>query len=214
LCHAGGWCLVIAFPYQNTDQVWVWFRSIDFSRSYDPWTYKNITIKLSVFHIFYLYAFRYSFDILYIALPYQDTDQVWVWCPSIQEVLQIIQFSSLFFLSAYIYHVYIFDILYIALPYQDADVVQIWFWCIDLSRSYGLWTWKNIMQTVSSALLYSPISALQSWIVTNQNDWTIFDWIIPSVGVLVLLAIRSECILNFVFPFKFFFFFLLFSSWR
>jgi hypothetical protein len=33
----------IALPYQDTDQVWIWFWSIDFSRSYSPWTSKNIT---------------------------------------------------------------------------------------------------------------------------------------------------------------------------
>jgi hypothetical protein len=33
----------IALPYQDTDQVQVWFRSIDFPRSYGLWTYKNIT---------------------------------------------------------------------------------------------------------------------------------------------------------------------------
>jgi hypothetical protein len=33
----------IALTYQDTDQVWVWFWSIDFSRGYDPWTSKNIT---------------------------------------------------------------------------------------------------------------------------------------------------------------------------
>jgi hypothetical protein len=24
-------------PYQDTDQIWVWFWSIDFSQSYGPW---------------------------------------------------------------------------------------------------------------------------------------------------------------------------------
>jgi hypothetical protein len=33
----------IAFPYQDTDQVRVWLRSIDFSQSYGPWTKKNIS---------------------------------------------------------------------------------------------------------------------------------------------------------------------------
>jgi hypothetical protein len=33
----------------------------------------------SVFRTFFVGAFRYSFDIWYIALPYRDTDQVWVW---------------------------------------------------------------------------------------------------------------------------------------
>jgi hypothetical protein len=32
--------------------------------------------ELSVFWISFLSAYRYSFDIWYIALPYQDTDQV------------------------------------------------------------------------------------------------------------------------------------------
>jgi hypothetical protein len=39
--------------------------------------------ELSVFQTFFLSAYRYSFDIWYIALSYQDTDQVWVWFLSI-----------------------------------------------------------------------------------------------------------------------------------
>ena len=39
--------------------------------------------KLSVFRTFFLTACRYSFDIWYIALPYQVTDQVRVWFQSI-----------------------------------------------------------------------------------------------------------------------------------
>jgi hypothetical protein len=34
---------------------------------------------LTVFWTFFLSAYRYSFDIWYIALPYQDIDQVLVW---------------------------------------------------------------------------------------------------------------------------------------
>jgi hypothetical protein len=33
----------------------------------------------SVFRSFFVHAFRYSFDIWYIALAYKDTDQVRVW---------------------------------------------------------------------------------------------------------------------------------------
>jgi hypothetical protein len=33
----------------------------------------------SVFRTFFFRAFRYSFDIWYIALPYQDADRVLVW---------------------------------------------------------------------------------------------------------------------------------------
>jgi hypothetical protein len=32
--------------------------------------------KKSIFRTFFLFAYRYSFDIWYIALPYQGTDQV------------------------------------------------------------------------------------------------------------------------------------------
>jgi hypothetical protein len=43
----------IALPYQDTDQVWVWLWSIDFSRSYGPWTWKK-NHELSVLSIFFL----------------------------------------------------------------------------------------------------------------------------------------------------------------
>jgi hypothetical protein len=39
--------------------------------------------EFSVFCTFFVCAFRYSFDIWYIALTYQDTYQVWVWFWSI-----------------------------------------------------------------------------------------------------------------------------------
>jgi hypothetical protein len=39
--------------------------------------------ELSVFQTFFLATYRYSFPIWYIALPYEDTDQVWVWFWSI-----------------------------------------------------------------------------------------------------------------------------------
>jgi hypothetical protein len=37
------WYLDIVLPYQDTDQVQLWFWSLYFSRSYCPWTLKNIT---------------------------------------------------------------------------------------------------------------------------------------------------------------------------
>jgi hypothetical protein len=49
----------IALPYQDTDQVWVWFWSIDCLRSYGPWTYRKITN-----YQFCALFFSYSFDIL------------------------------------------------------------------------------------------------------------------------------------------------------
>jgi hypothetical protein len=39
--------------------------------------------ELSVFRTFFVHAFRYLFDIWYIALAYQDTDKVRVWFQSI-----------------------------------------------------------------------------------------------------------------------------------
>jgi hypothetical protein len=60
---------------------------------------------------FFLSAYRYSFDIRYIALPYLDTDQVWVWFWSIDFFHEVMALglrknheSSVFrtfFLSAY-----------------------------------------------------------------------------------------------------------------
>jgi hypothetical protein len=92
----------IALLYQDTDQFWVWLWSIDFSRSYGPWTEKK-NLELSVFALF----FSYSFDIWYIALPYLDTHQVWI-C----------------------------------------------FWSIDFSRSYGPWTQKKITNYYFSGVFF------------------------------------------------------------
>jgi hypothetical protein len=52
------WYLVHCLSYQDTDQVWVWFRSIDFFRRYGLWTFMN-----DQFSAFFLSAYRYSFDI-------------------------------------------------------------------------------------------------------------------------------------------------------
>jgi hypothetical protein len=40
--------------------------------------------ELSIFQTFFLFEYRYSFDIWYIALPYQDAEQVRVWFWSIR----------------------------------------------------------------------------------------------------------------------------------
>jgi hypothetical protein len=94
--------------------------------------------EFSVFRTFFVRDFRYSFDIWYIALPYQDTDQVRLW-----------------FWSSFRYS---FDIWYIALAYQDTDQVRLWVWSIDFLRSYGPWTYKNITNSQFSALFSFVLS--------------------------------------------------------
>jgi hypothetical protein len=70
----------IALPYLDTDQLWVWFWSIDFSRSYGPWTKKKITnyqfsalfsLCLQIFiwclvHCFAIPRYRLSFSLALI----------------------------------------------------------------------------------------------------------------------------------------------------
>jgi hypothetical protein len=63
----------------------------------------------TIFRTFFHSAYRYSFDIWYIALPYQDTDQIWVgsdplifsrrYGPWTLKKITNYQFSALFFLS-------------------------------------------------------------------------------------------------------------------
>jgi hypothetical protein len=76
--------LLWQLPYQVTDQVRVWFLSIDFSRSYDSWKCgKNH--ELSVFSTFFSLCLQIFiwYILYYIAMPYQVTDQVRVWLWSI-----------------------------------------------------------------------------------------------------------------------------------
>jgi hypothetical protein len=42
----------LLLPYQDTDQLWVWFRSIYFFWSYGPWTSKKKYHELLVFSTF------------------------------------------------------------------------------------------------------------------------------------------------------------------
>jgi hypothetical protein len=59
---------------------------IKFEFGFDPSIFHGVMAlglekyhEFSVFRTFFVRAFRYSFDIWYIALPCQDTDQVRVW---------------------------------------------------------------------------------------------------------------------------------------
>jgi hypothetical protein len=49
-----------------------------FEFGFDPLIFHKV-MALGLICTFFLRAFRYSFDIWYIALPYQDTDQVRAW---------------------------------------------------------------------------------------------------------------------------------------
>ena len=91
--------------------------------------------KLSVFRTFFLTACRYSFDIWYIALPYQVTDQVrvcfdwpifhWVMALGLRKFHNLSVFRTL---SLTVYRCS-FDIWYIALPYQlsNLDLIYLFF---------------------------------------------------------------------------------------
>jgi hypothetical protein len=64
---------------------------------------------------------------------------------------------------------------------------------------------RKILWIISFLHFCSPLRTLQSQILTNQN-WicyalTIFDWIIPLVEDLVLIAIHSECLLYLIYAF-------------
>jgi hypothetical protein len=188
----------ISLPYQDTDQVRVWCRSIDFSQSYGPWTYKNITnyqfsglfsLCLQIFiwylvHCFVIPRYRSSsslvsihwffpklwpFNLEKISWINHFPDflsrclQIFIWylvhfvIPRYRSSLSLVLlhwfFPKLWPLNLEKYHElsvfrtfslsayrYSFDIWFIALPYQDTDHVQVWFWSIRISRSYGPWT--------------------------------------------------------------------------
>jgi hypothetical protein len=79
-------------------------------------------------HFFFVLVFRYLFDIWYIALPYQDTDQVQVgydplifhkvMALGLRKISRIISFPHFFRSCLQIFIRYMVQ-MYIALPYQD-----------------------------------------------------------------------------------------------
>jgi hypothetical protein len=92
---------ILSFPhfFPSCFQIFIWYLVHCFAIPRYRWSSNLVLIhqfftelwpldlgkyhKFSVFRTFFLRALRYSFDIWYIALPYQDTDQVRVWFWSI-----------------------------------------------------------------------------------------------------------------------------------
>jgi hypothetical protein len=107
---------------------------------------REISQLVSFLH-FSLSAYRYSFDIWYIAFHtklqikfefgYRSLILHEVMVLGLREISQLLSFLHLNSLSAYRYS---FDIWYIALQYQVTDQVRVWFRSNDFSRSYGPWT--------------------------------------------------------------------------
>ena len=79
------WCIKIGIVLVLHDKI-----QVKFEFGFDPLLFPKVMVhglreisRIISFPDFFLSAYRYSFDIWYIALPYQDTDQVWVWFWSI-----------------------------------------------------------------------------------------------------------------------------------
>ena len=130
----------MALPYQDTDQVWVWFWSIDFSQSYGPWTWKKKYHELSVLSTFFSHI-----HLIFGTLLCHTKKQIkfeFGFDPLIfHEVMALaLRKKSRIFCFMALFSSYSFDILYMALPYLDTDQVWVWFWSIDFSWSYGPWT--------------------------------------------------------------------------
>jgi hypothetical protein len=132
----------IALPYLDTDQVWVWFWSIHFSRSYGPWTLKKnheFLVLRTFFLVFIWYLvhgfaiprYRSSMSLVLIQLFFTK-----LWPLDLEKNHELIVFRT-FFRSA---NRYSFNIWYIALQYQATYWVWVWRWSNDFSRSYGPWT--------------------------------------------------------------------------
>jgi hypothetical protein len=66
-----------------------WLYNYGLQTKFEDSCYRPILVELCslrdfmVFRTFFLSAYKYSFDMWYNTLPYQDTDQVWVWFWSI-----------------------------------------------------------------------------------------------------------------------------------
>jgi hypothetical protein len=94
-----------ALPYQDSDQVWVWFWSINFSRSYGPWTLKKIS-NYQFYALFFLIFVWYLVHCF--AIPrYRSTLSLvlihWIftklWPLDLEKKSQIISFPEFFFSS-------------------------------------------------------------------------------------------------------------------
>jgi hypothetical protein len=81
-------------------------------------------LHLSVFHTYFLSAYRYSFNIWYIALPYQVTDQVQIWFWSIDFFMRL---SPPLDLEKY-QKLSVFHIFFLCLQIFIWYLVQLLFW--------------------------------------------------------------------------------------
>jgi hypothetical protein len=126
---------------------------------------------------FYALFFSYSFDIWYSALPYLDTDQVWVWFWSIdflrsygpwtEKKSRIISFPDFFSLCLQIFIWYLVHCFAILSCRSRSSLV---FYPFEIHEvmAHGL---RKALQIVSS--LHFGRLALQSQVVRNQTSWTI-----------------------------------------
>jgi hypothetical protein len=129
----------IALPYLGTDQVWVWFWSIDVSWNLEKTTNYRFSAILFLLCLQILISYivhcspipRYRFS-LSLALIYWFFTKLWPL--DLEKNHELLVFRS-FSLTAYRYS---FNIWYIVLPYWVAD--QVWFLSIWISRSSGPWT--------------------------------------------------------------------------
>jgi hypothetical protein len=83
----------------------------------------------------------------------------------LRKILRIISFPH--FLS--LLTEYTFDIWYIALLYQVTNQIEIFFFDPLIFYEYMALGLRKILQIVIFMHFCSPLPALQSWIVTNQN---------------------------------------------
>jgi hypothetical protein len=132
-----------------------------------------------------------------MALPYLDTDQVWVWFWSIyfsrsyglglRKKSRIISFPDFFSLCLHIFIWYLVHCFAIPRYRLRLSLVLI-HWLV---MAHGL---RKTLQIVS--FLHFGRLALQSQIVFSFVFLELLWWNIPPVGDLVLLAILSECLFS------------------